>query len=432
VYPPTYSSYIGIARNLFRLFPKIWDSPVIQSVYSRAASIEKLLYPRSVKALTRRQLEALEKELIDNPISMLELEVGFAGLITTVLKDYFGLQPQSCSGYSVGEISMMVSQGIWSSFNQTSSGLNSSELFTNRLSGAKNAVREYWGLENTEIHKELWGNYVLMAEVFQVREQLKNEPRVYLTQINTSKEVVIAGEPQACQRVIAAIGCNAIPAPFNYLIHCEAMASEYDEFVRLHTLPINKKPEIDFYSSAEYKIVQQDRDMVAHAIAKNVCQQLDFPKLVNQLYADGARIFVEAGAGNSCSRWIKENLKDKEHTTIFLNRKGIAEHTSLLRGLGQLLSHRVSFDLSPLYKSNLPVENSSLDLQSFTERNVWEELEPALPKFQPKPVNSYDSKKQTSSDNIQPMVTLSPYYWNKFSMEELRINATYQTRILHS
>ncbi|MGB3641213.1 MAG: PfaB family protein [Rivularia sp. (in: cyanobacteria)] len=423
VYPGAYSSYLGIARNLFRLFPKIWDSPVIQSVYSRVAGIEKFLYPRSLNALTKRQLEELEQQLIDNPLSMLESEVGIAGLMSAVLRDYFKLQPDCCFGYSVGETTMAIAQGIWTDFKPISSGLNSSQLFTSRLSGDKDAVREYWGLKDEEIKSD-WGNYVLMAEVSQVKEHVAKENRVYLTQINTPTEVVIAGDIAGCQRVIAAIGCNAIAAPFNHVIHCEAMASEYDEFVKLHTLPINNQSQIDFYSSANNGIVDLDSEVMGHNIAKVLCQQFDFPRIVNRVYDSGARIFMEVGAGNTCSRWIKENLKDKEHTRIFLNRRGIEEHTSLLRGLAQLVSHRVSLDLSPLYESNSCLESK---LKTFTQGDVWEGVEPNLPKPQ-QPVNISDSKNKQYYRNQEIMVTLSPHYWGCFSMEELQITANFNSQ----
>ncbi len=120
VYPGAFNSYIGLARNLFRLFPKIYDDPVIKSVYSRVANIEKLLYPRSLKPLSKRQLEALEKQLTEDPLAMLESGTGYAGLITTVMRDYFQVRSQCTFGYSLGEISMMYAQSVWTSYNQAS------------------------------------------------------------------------------------------------------------------------------------------------------------------------------------------------------------------------------------------------------------------------------------------------------------------------
>lgn len=422
VYPGAYSSYVGIARNLFRLFPKIWDSPIIQSVYTRVASIEKFLYPRSLNALTKRQLENLEQQLIDNPLSMLESEVGIAGLMSTILRDYFKLQPDCCFGYSVGETTMAIAQGIWSDFSSLSSGLNDSELFTSRLCGAKNAVREYWGLTEEETKGDFWRNYVLMAEVSQVKETIKKESRVYLTQINTSREVVIAGDMAACQRVIAAIGCNAIAAPFNHVIHCEAMASEYDEFVKLHTLPINNQPQIEFYSGAKYELFKPDSKVMADNIAKVLCEQFDFPRIVNRLYQAQARIFVEVGAGNACSRWISENLKGKEHTTISLNRRGIDEYTSLLRGLTQLLSQRVEIDLSPLYNLDNLANDLANDSKSKASSPKVRKLQKTVPQstsLKLKPTSN--NKNQNQHEEV--MVTLSPHYWGNFNMQELQISA---------
>ena len=414
------SSYVGIAQHLFHLFPKILDSSVIKSINSsRVANVEKLLYPRSLNALTRRQLEKLEQELIQNPLSMLESGVGFSAWMSAILKDYFKLQPQSCFGFSLGEVSMAIAQGIWTDFNLTSSGLNSSELFTKRLSGSKDAVREYWGL-TTEVNSESWRNYVLMAEVSQVEEQIENEPYVYLTQINTPKEVVIAGDMAACQRVINAIGCNAIPAPFDFVMHCEPMASEYNEFVKLHTLPIRNQPKIDFYSSAEYKLFKLDSEEMGRSIAKNLCQQFDFPRLVNRLYADDARIFVEAGAGNACSRWIGEILKGQEHTTIFLNRRGIDDHTSLLRGLVQLLSHRVEIDLSPLYNLNYSESKASYPKVTEVQKTVAQSTSPKL-----ESTLNIQNQNQNQNQNQEVMVTLSPHYWGNFSMQELQTSANF-------
>lgn len=303
VYPGAYNSYVGLARNLFHLFPRIYDDLVIKSVYSRVANIEKLLYPRSLNSLSRRQLESLEKQLLDNPLAMLESETGFAGLITAILKDYFKVKPQCAFGYSLGETSMMFSQGVWTSFNQLSDALNSSQLFSTRLSGAKNAVREYWGLPQGQNNEaEFWSTYVLMASVSQVRECLKHEKRVYLTQINTPKELIIAGDAQACMRMIESLKCDAFRAPFNHVIHCEAMTSEYDELVKLNTLPTQSVADVVFYSAAEYKPITVDSQAIAQNIAKVLCQQLDFPELVNRVYKDDTKIFIETGVGSNCSR----------------------------------------------------------------------------------------------------------------------------------
>ncbi|MCC5666723.1 PfaB family protein [Nostoc sp. CHAB 5784] len=358
VYPAAVNSYIGIGRTVFRLFPKVFEDLKSNNLYNRAADVEKLVYPRSLPKLTTRQLETLEKQLLDDSLAMFESEIAFARYMTAIFRDDFQVKPQCVFGYSLGETSMMVAQGVWSDFEGGSNTLNSSPLFGDKLSGPKNAVREYWGLTDSP-NNNFWNTYVLMATPSQVRECLKHENRVYLTQINTPEEVLIAGEDAACKRVITTLGCNSFPAPFDHVIHCEAMRSQYEEIKKVNTLPSQNLPGIVFYSAADYQPVALESDAIAHNIAKGLCQELDFPQLVNRVYGDGVRIFLEAGAGSVCSRWIDKILGNKEHITVSLNRRGMDDHASMVKALAKLLSHQVNVDLSPLYSKAQESANSN-------------------------------------------------------------------------
>ncbi|KZL50441.1 beta-ketoacyl synthase [Nodularia spumigena CENA596] len=369
VYPAAVNSYIGIGRTVFRLFPKVFEDLKSNNLYNRAADVEKLVYPRSFPKLATRQLETLEKELLDDSLGMFESEIAFARYMTAIFRDDFQVKPKCVFGYSLGETSMMVAQGVWSDFEGGSNTLNSSPLFGDKLSGAKNAVRQYWDLTNsTELQDDnFWATYVLMATPSQVEECLKHESRVYLTQINTPEEVLIAGEKTACQRVIKTLGCNSFPAPFDHVIHCETMRSEYEEIAKVNSLPTQELPDITFYSAAEYQPIKLDRDVIAKSIATGLCQQLDFPQLVNRVYDDGVKIFVEAGAGGVCSRWISKILENKEHITVSLNRRGMDDHTSMVKALAKLVSHRVNLDLSPLYNlSTATTKQNKLTLRTIT------------------------------------------------------------------
>ncbi|MEH1872502.1 PfaB family protein [Nostoc sp.] len=358
VYPAAVNSYIGIGRTVFRLFPKVFEDLKSNNLYNRAADVEKLVYPRNLPKLTTRQLETLEKQLLDDSLAMFESEIAFARYMTAIFRDDFQVKPQCVFGYSLGETSMMVAQGVWSDFEGGSNTLNSSPLFGDKLSGPKNAVREYWELTDSP-NNNFWNTYVLMATPSQIRECLKHENRVYLTQINTPEEVLIAGEDAACKRVIATLGCNSFAAPFDHVIHCEAMRSQYEEIKKVNTLPSQTLPGIVFYSAADYQPIVLESDAIAHNIAKGLCQELDFPRLVNRVYGDGVRIFLEAGAGSVCSRWIDKILGNKEHITISLNRRGMDDHASIVKALAKLLSHQVNVDLSPLYSKAQETANQN-------------------------------------------------------------------------
>jgi PfaB family protein len=366
VYPAAVNSYIGIGRTVFRLFPKVFEDLKSNNLYNRAADVEKLVYPRSLNKLSTRQLETLEKQLLDDSLAMFESEIAFARYMTAIFRDDFQVKPQCVFGYSLGETSMMVAQGVWSDFEGGSNTLNSSPLFGDKLSGPKNAVREYWGLTPNSQNNDFWSTYVLMATPSQIRECIKHEKHVYLTQINTPEEVLIAGETAACKRVIETLGCNSFPAPFDHVIHCEAMRSQYEEIKKVNTLPSQNLPGIVFYSAADYQPIALNSEVIAHNIATGLCQELDFPRLVNRVYDDGVRIFLEAGAGSVCSRWIDKILGNQEHITISLNRRGMDDHSSMVKAIAKLLSHQVNVDLSPLYSFTPETSNQKTTLRTIT------------------------------------------------------------------
>ncbi|HLP89659.1 MAG TPA: PfaB family protein [Nostocaceae cyanobacterium] len=414
VYPGSFTSYIGLGRNLFRLFPQIYDDPLIKNVYNRVANIEKLLYPRSFKKLSKRQLETLEQKLIDDPVSMLESEIGFAGFFTAILQNHFQIQPQAVFGYSLGETSMMLAQGVWNSFQESSNYLNSSPLFKTRLSGPKNAVREYWGLPTITDQQspEFWSNYILKFPASQLREIITKEQRVYIPLINTPEEVVIAGETQACQKLIDNLNCVAFPTSINHVIHCKPMQSEYPELVKVNDLPIQNIPTIPFYSAFEYAPLKIENQTIAHKIATTLCQQLDFPRLVNRVYHDNIRIFIEVGVGGNCSRWISETLQQKEHVTVSLNRRGMDDHTSIIRALAKLVSHQVKLDLSPLY---FPTSSDSQPQIQLTNPIT----------------NQHQNKQEISKSNYFPLLPLSKNHQQKLNENNARLTKAH-TLLLQS
>ncbi|MCK5664641.1 MAG: hypothetical protein KAI17_14210, partial [Thiotrichaceae bacterium] len=114
------------------------------------------------------------------------------------------------------------------------------------------------------------------------------------------------------------------------------------------SMPTTKIEGVDFYTAANYQKTELEEDVIGHNIATFYTQMVDFPKLVNQVYDDGARIFIELGPQSSCTKWVDESLKGKEHLAVGINRKGVDDHTSLLRMAAKLTSHGIDMALEKL------------------------------------------------------------------------------------
>jgi PfaB family protein len=361
VYPGAFNSYPGVGKDLLRLFPELHlRADTLTSDLGRIFH-EHMLYPRSLNPFTREELAAKEAALLADPIAMLITGTALSVLYTYILEETFGVCPSAAFGYSLGENSMVYATGVWfSQGDEAAARLEGSDAFRQRLAGPQQAIREFWGMpaEAPQAEGPLWSNYLVMVTPEKVRAVLAKEPRVYMTHINTPRQVVIGGDPQACQRVVSELHCSSLQAPFDYALHCEVMRSEYAELATLHSYPVENQTHLRLYSAAGYAPLGLEQNEIAEKMAEMLTSPLDFPHLVHQVYADGARVFIEAGAGSNCARWIDETLKGSPHLALSMNRRGTDDYHTLVRMVARLFSHRVPLRLTALYPGNPEKVNS--------------------------------------------------------------------------
>ncbi len=363
VYPGAFNSYIGVGKDLFYLFPAVYDhlNDIAQDVGT--VLCEEQLYPRGIYPLSKAQVEQAEAALLNDPNAMMVSGSSLSVGLTSIFRDIFQVEPYSALGYSLGENSMMFSLGVWGDGLFARQRLFTSPLFHTRLAGPQNAVRDHWGLPalqgDVQPAEPLWENFLLMSPADMVRGVLETEPRVYLTHINTPRQVVIGGDPSACRRVIARLKCSSLKAPFDYVLHCKAMESEYQALYEIHSLPVVGQLDIKLYSAANDRPFVLTQSEIARAVARDLCSMLDFPRLVETAYAEGARFFIEMGAGSNCAKWIEEILRGKPGLSISANRKGVDDATSILRVLARLISHKIKVNLGPLFQEQVLHEKIS-------------------------------------------------------------------------
>jgi PfaB family protein len=351
VYPGVGSAYVGLGQSLFHLFPELYEDFSRVTPDMGAVLRDEELYPRTLERLTEDEIWKRELGLRRDILSIGESGTGFFVLFTMTLQNVFKVTPQCALGYSLGEPGMVASLGVWDEPGRLTGRFRRSPTFQERLSGELTAVRDSWSLpeDGPDRRKKLWDTFTLQATPSVVRRAIAEEERVYMTIINAPDEVVIAGDPERCRRVIKKIGCKHYVLGLDLAIHCDPTRTEYDRIVDLYTLPVRKDTEIKFYSSSCYKPIPLRSKAVAHSIAKAYSEPVDFPRLVHQVYEDGARLFIELGSRKFCSNLIDRILHGKDHLTMAINVKGTKDQASLVRILAQLVSHRVPVDLSPLF-----------------------------------------------------------------------------------
>lgn len=353
VYPGAFNAYVGLGRDLFQHLPGLhehFDRLLSDLDHSLATH---LLYPRGRRPLSADDLQDASERLRSDPASMIEAGMAFSIAYTSILTDLCGVKPDQALGYSLGEASMLWGLGVWEDGDGGSEKLHGSTLFSSRIFGPKQAVRDHWGRSSGD--DDFWAIHLLKAPVDQVRACVAREPHVYLTIVNLVDEVVIAGERDGCDRVIEALGCHALPALAGVVIHNEAMRSEYEIFRDIYSYPVVRQPDVTFYSAADYAPLRVEQESLADELARMCCAPVDFPRLVEGVYQDGGRIFVELGPMGTCTRWIQRILRGKPNTAVAINGTGTSDFEGVLAVLARLIAHRVPVDLAPFFADVAPV-----------------------------------------------------------------------------
>lgn len=272
----------------------------------------------------------------------------------------FGIRPKMISGYSLGESAGLFSTRAWTGRDQMLERLKRSSLFTSDLAGECRAAQRVWGLSPREEVDWLLG--MVDVEAAAIRKKLKGRKQVYLLIINTYREAVIGGQRSAVEALVKDLGCHFIPLQGVTTVHCEVAKAVADAYRTLHLFDVQPPRDLDFYSCALGKKYPLSRENAADVILAQAIDTIDYPRVIEQLYEDGARIFVEIGPGSSCSRMISSILTDRPHLVRSVCVPGQNAATQLLRLLGACLAQRVAVDLQSLYPGRAPDTNPATSI----------------------------------------------------------------------
>ncbi len=341
VYPGSSTAYTGLGRNLFRAFPQLH-----KYYEDKLGSLDHFiwsdfLYPRQIrKGDTPPSIQS-------HAIAMMSVGVFHSALYTHVLRDMLDCKPEIALGYSMGECSSMwYSLGIWDPNN--SSHFQSSPIFQDRFAGDLINLAEHWGVSSEEA-KANWVSLILMTSKEKVTPLLSTYPSVYLSFINSPSEVIISGNKDTCYKIARILGCQSMPLPFQNVIHHDFCRAEEEGLWAMHNFTVHEKPNIQFYSSVQNDYLPLVSEKIAHNSTEVCCRPVNFPASVEKVYQDGARIFIELGANATCTGWIGQILKDKEHLALSMDIKGKHISDTLTSAVSMLTSHHVSLDLQTLF-----------------------------------------------------------------------------------
>jgi len=308
------------------------------------------------------------------------------------------IHPQCAIGYSLGESSSLFALKAWNDRDEMLERIEASTLFTSDLAGPCDSARKLWKLSDEQ--QVDWCLGIVPVAATQVRQIIDAYSRAYLLIINTPNECIIGGNRDEVEQIVQQLGCPFIELHGVTTVHCPVPTVVAQSYRDLHLFPTTAPDSTRFYSCASGRVYALNSDNCADAILAQATDTIDFTTVINNAYADGVRVFIETGSGNSCSRMIQHILGDRQHLVRPTCVADTDPLTTMAKLLGQLIAEGVACDPGMLFVDRPQTVGSKKTAQAVTLHNGEALFEiPTVPR---QIFNSFEVAETTSS---APVVT---------------------------
>ena len=252
-----------------------------------------------------------------------------------------GIKPDATLGFCSGETNAAFAMQAWDNLDEMREEIDQRGVFERALGGDFECLKQSWGAAQP------WQSWRVLAPVEEVEAAIGDEQRAHLTIVSAPGDVVLAGEAQACARVIERLGGKrAKPLGYNIVMHCPEARVFESPWRALHHRPTQPVEGVRFYTNAGLRSYEASADNIADALTGQAMHRVDFPALVEKAWADGVRVFIEHGPHAGCTQWIHKTLQQRPHTAIALDRYGTDALQQALRAAAHLYALGVEVDVA--------------------------------------------------------------------------------------
>lgn len=355
VFPGSGNAFPRMGRTLLSVFPEVL----------RRQQDENDDLPEQLKIASYwgpRRLDVDHKSMIFAQVAL--------GTAICDLLALFGVRPSASIGYSLGESAAFFGLRAWTDRDEMLQRMQQSTLFGSDLVNPFDAARKAWNIPDGEPVPWLSGvvdrSAVDVRAAIQRLRQVQGADRLYLLIVNTPRQCVVGGERSQVEALIQDLKANFVPLASPSTVHCDVLRQVEPAYRDLHlmrtTVPVVETVRgttaIDFYSTAWGRKYDLSRATAAEAIVAQAVDTIDFPRVIDQAYTDGVRLFVEIGPGSSCTKMIDETLGEHPHLAQAALPMTSRPVEAFFELLAALIAERVPVDLSYLYGQGLRVQET--------------------------------------------------------------------------
>ncbi|HRW54624.1 MAG TPA: beta-ketoacyl synthase N-terminal-like domain-containing protein, partial [Phycisphaerae bacterium] len=345
VFPGSGNHFVGMGREIAAQWPHVVRSLDREYAHLASHSMVNWFAPYRhdwsegwERDATARACEDMRRVIF--------AQVAYGVLTHDLLRD-IGLRPSSVIGYSLGESTSLFATRAWPDADEMWRRMSASNLFRSDLYAERDALKRAWGLDDAQAAS--WRSVIFAKPAEEVRAALDGVSHARLMIVNAPKECVVGGLPDALAIVGERLKTRAVPVDGVPTVHFDAVREVEDAYLALHVMETRPDPLLRYYSCHLGRAYDVTQATAAESITAQALHGFDFSKLVEQAYADGVRVFIEAGPQASCTRMIRRILGDRPHFAMSIGAgPGERETAAVMRLAAACLAERLTVDLARL------------------------------------------------------------------------------------
>lgn len=347
MFPGQGSQRINMARDLFVTFP------AMRKLLQGNTNYEEVLFPKSVfdDAALKAQKETIKDTRMAQPL------LGIVDLALANFLKSLGIEPDMVAGHSYGELPALCFAGAFDEEQLVFLSARRAEAILDSVEG-----------EDTGAMIAVNGN---QEELLNRIHGLKD---IYPVNFNSPTQLVIAGTTPAIQQLAAQfkierISCRQLEVACAFhspvVSRSKMLFQQALEHVNFNDLILT------VWSNTTAEPYPEQADAIKERLADHLIKPVKFAAQVQQMYAEGARIFIEVGPGNVLSSLVKSNL-NKDELLLHTEDKGRNKITHLLCTIAAYIATGREVNLAYLFQDR---DARLLDLEAIGQykksATVW-------------------------------------------------------------
>lgn len=339
------SQKVNMARDLFVTFPGM------RKILLQNKEYEKILFPET--AFDEEERKAQQQKITDTRNAQPLL-----GIVDYAIADFLhslDIIPDMVSGHSYGELAALCFAGVFSPEQLP-------VLSRKRAESILNAIEEDKGMM-----------VAVSLPQDDLEELLKQENEVWAVNFNSKKQVVLAGTTCGMKDFMQKMTEKGIPhKQINVAcaFHSPLLKKSKDLYAEVLNDVVFKKPKIEVWSNTTAEVYPLKTKLIKERLCEQLVKPVLFSKQLENMYNNGARIFIETGPGRVLTGLVQSTLEPDVLTIPTEgNPNGV---TFLLEAIARYMQTGRKVNLEKLFEGRKPSFISIDEPEEYKRRStIW-------------------------------------------------------------